>query len=99
MGVGVFVNTIDPHFSEASQVTMWQSTVKTPPSLCNQRVYTAVNENDVVDWHADVYLDSGEEMKGVAIDRHPYDVSCLWYIQGKILTGSEQADPSHSSTP
>jgi len=34
---GVFVNTIDPHFPEAPQVTMWQNTADFPPFLCNQR--------------------------------------------------------------
>ena len=36
--MGVFLNTIDPHFSEAPQVTIWQSPFEILSSVCNQRV-------------------------------------------------------------
>ncbi len=41
MGVGAFLNTIDPHFSEAPQVTMWQSRASNQRHFCNQGVKDA----------------------------------------------------------
>ncbi len=44
MGVGAFLNTIDPHFSEAPQVTMWQSRASNQRHFCNQGVYVPPGE-------------------------------------------------------
>ena len=52
------------------------------------QLFTAVDRN-----YADIYLDSGEEMKGESIYKHPREVSCLWLVQGKIGTGSESSSP------